>query len=155
MTVSNNQHSVLLENVYKLINKKVDDAHASLVEKFSRLLFKNIPLDDLENRNDSDLYGATLSLWNEFAKYDGQQARIRVFNPQISRHGWQSTHTIVEIIVSDMPFLVDSVRMTLNRLNITSHLLLHSPINLKRNANGDIVDFVESNSKAKNTKRET
>ncbi|GAC14807.1 NAD-glutamate dehydrogenase [Aliiglaciecola lipolytica] len=155
MTVSNNQHSVLLENVFKLINKKIDKSHAELVEQFSRLLFKNISVDDLENRNDSDLYGATLSLWNEFAKYDGQQPKIRVFNPEISKHGWQSSHTIVEIIVRDMPFLVDSVRMTLNRLNITSHLLLHSPINLKRNEKGEVEEFLSSKSRVKEKVKET
>ncbi|GAA0852024.1 NAD-glutamate dehydrogenase [Aliiglaciecola litoralis] len=155
MTVANNQHSVLLENVFKLINKKVDDAQSDLVEQFSRLLYKNISIDDLDNRDDSDLYGATLSLWNEFAKYDGLQPKIRVFNPEISKHGWQSSHTIVEIIVSDMPFLVDSIRMTLNRMNITSHLLLHSPIYLKRDDTGSVVQFLDSKSKAKNLTRET
>lgn len=155
MTVTNNQHSVLLENVFKLINKKVDKAHSSLVEQFSRLLFKNISIDDLEDRNDSDLYGATLSLWNEFAKYDAEKPKIRVFNPEISKHGWQSSHTIVEIIVTDMPFLVDSVRMTLNRLNITAHLLLHSPIYLKRDEKNTVVEFLDSKSRAKDLKRET
>ncbi|WJG11293.1 NAD-glutamate dehydrogenase [Aliiglaciecola sp. LCG003] len=155
MTVANSQHSVLLENVYKLIKKKVDKQQADLVEQFSRLLFKNISIDDLENRNDSDLYGATLSLWNEFVKYDASQPKIRVFNPEISRHGWQSSHTIVEIIVSDMPFLVDSVRMTLNRLNITAHLLLHSPIKLKRDEKGELLQFLDKNSRAKQQTKET
>ncbi|GAB2675656.1 NAD-glutamate dehydrogenase [Aliiglaciecola aliphaticivorans] len=155
MTVANSQHSVLLENVFKLINKKLDESNAELVEQFSRLLFKNISGDDLENRNDSDLYGATLSLWNEFVKYNGQQPKIRVFNPEISKHGWQSSHTIVEIIVRDMPFLVDSVRMTLNRLNITAHLLLHSPITLKRNDKGEVHSFLTSKSRVKQKLRET
>ncbi|TRY30081.1 NAD-glutamate dehydrogenase [Aliiglaciecola sp. M165] len=155
MTVANNQHSVLLDNVNKLINKKVDKSQSALVEQFSRLLYKNISIDDLDNRSDSDLYGATLSLWNEFVKYNDDQPRIRVFNPEIAKHGWQSSHTIVEIIVTDMPFLVDSVRMTLNRLNITSHLLLHSPINLQRNEKGELVKFLERTSRAKQQTRET
>ena len=30
-------------------------------------------------------------------------------------HGWQSTHTVVEMVNDDMPFLVDSTRMEINR----------------------------------------
>ncbi|KXI29053.1 NAD-glutamate dehydrogenase [Paraglaciecola hydrolytica] len=141
MTVSNNQHSVLLENVYKLIEKKVDKSQVERVIKFSKILFKNISKDDLDNRNDSDLYGATLSLWNEFFDYSGEKPYIRVFNPEIAKHGWQSTHTIIEILVADSPFLVDSVRMALNRLGITAHLLLHSPITLRRDKEHKFVSF--------------
>ena len=141
MTVTNNQHSVLLENVYKLIAKKVDKSQFERVIQFSKILFKNMSKDDLENRNDSDLYGATLSLWNEFYDYSGDKPYIRVFNPEIAKHGWQSTHTIVEILVPDSPFLVDSVRMALNRMGITAHLLLHSPITLRRDASHKFVSF--------------
>lgn len=141
MTVSNNQHSVLLENVYKLIEKKVDKSQVERVIKFSKILFRNMSKDDLENRSDSDLYGATLSLWNEFYDFSGNKPFIRVFNPEIAKHGWQSTHTIVEILVQDSPFLVDSVRMALNRMGITAHLLLHSPISLRRDKDHKFVSF--------------
>jgi glutamate dehydrogenase len=155
MTVSNNQHSVLLENVFKLIEKKVEKSQVERVVNFSKVLFKNISKDDLDDRSDSDLYGATLSLWNEFVKYDPSNPYIRVFNPEISKHGWQSTHTIVEIIVTDMPFLVDSVRMALNRLGITSHLLLHSPIRLIRSSDNKIAEFVKSTNRKQGMTKET
>jgi glutamate dehydrogenase len=143
MVVSNNQHSVLLENVYKLIGKKVNADQVEQVQDFSNRLFSNMSSDDLDNRNASDLYGATLSLWNEFIDYSADQPFIRVFNPEISQHGWQSTHTIVEIIVGDMPFLVDSVRMALNRMGITAHLLLHSPMRVSRSKTCHLQKFVE------------
>ncbi len=144
MTVNKTPNSVLLDNVYQLIKTKVDKPHNELVEQFARILFQNIPKEDLHNRNDSDLYGAALSLWNEFSQFDSDNTSIRVFNPEVSKHGWQSTHTIVEVIVKDMPFLVDSIRMALNRCGITAHLLLHSPLTLTRDANHKIVGFVES-----------
>ncbi len=155
MKVKSNQHSVLLENVYQFIRKKVDGSQAKLVEQFARNLYHNIPKEDLEHRNDSDLYGAALSLWNEFIKFDASKPTIQVFNPDLARSGWQSMHTIVEIIVEDMPFLVDSVRMTLNRLGISAHLLLHSPITVKRNKDHELVSFEASESKVKGVSRNT
>jgi glutamate dehydrogenase len=155
MTVTNSQHSVLLENVFALIEKKVEPSQVKTIVNFSKVLFNNISQDDLDNRNDSDLYGATLSLWNEFVIFDSEQPSIRVFNPEIGKHGWQSTHTIVEIIIKDMPFLVDSVRMALNRMGITAHLLLHSPIKLKRNSEHKFEEFIASGKNEKNATRET
>ncbi|NDV91270.1 NAD-glutamate dehydrogenase [Alteromonas sp. 345S023] len=155
MTVTTQRHSVLLDNVFSLIDKKVDAQQKSLVQQFGRLLYKNISSDDLANRNDSDLYGATLSLWNGLAKFDNSAPYIRVFDPEIEKHGWHSSHTIVEIIVSDMPFLVDSVRMSLNRLNITTHLFLHSPINIKRNDKNQVEKFAEAGETLEGARKET
>ncbi len=155
MTVTSQRQSVLLDNVFSLIDKKIDAQQKALVEQFGQHLFKTISNDDLEDRNDSDLYGATLSLWHIFSSYDSSAPYIRVFNPEIAKHGWHSSHTIVEIIVRDMPFLVDSVRMCLNRLNITSHLMLHSPIWLKRDDKNRVETFIEHGCKDNKTLKET
>ncbi|MBE1301660.1 MAG: NAD-glutamate dehydrogenase [Alteromonadaceae bacterium] len=155
MTVNKTPNSVLLDNVYQLIKSKVDKQNSELVEQFARILFQNIPKEDLENRNDSDLYGAALSLWNEFFVFDSGKAFIRAFNPEVSKHGWQSTHTIVEIIVKDMPFLVDSVRMALNRLGITAHLLLHAPVSVARDKDHKVTELMEPGSCAQNASKNT
>ncbi len=47
--------------------------------------------------------------------------------------GWQSTHTIIEIIHKDIPFLVDSVRMELNRREMAIHFINHAVLPLSRN----------------------
>lgn len=138
MTQNEGPASVILDNVCKLIQNKVHADNVSLVETFAKALYSNMSKEDLAKRNDSDLYGAALSLWNALEKNTSDEAVIRVFNPEVSKNGWQSSHTIVEIIANDMPFLVDSVRMAMNRLNIVSHLLLHSPLKIKRDDNGQI-----------------
>ena len=65
-----------------------------------------------------------------------QPAKIRVFNPTPSEHGWRSTHTVVEIANDDMPFLVDSVTAELNRQELTVHLVIHPVLQLRRDAAG-------------------
>jgi glutamate dehydrogenase len=115
--------SVLLENVLSLIHQKLPKKSASLVECFVAKFYGNMASTDLHDRNDSDLYGAALSLWNALNQRTSTEPYIRVYNPELTRHGWQSPHTIVEIILQDSPFLVDSIRMTLKRLNITAHMM--------------------------------
>ncbi len=51
--------------------------------------------------------------------------KIHIYNPDFERHGWQTTHTVVELICEDMPFIVDSMRMVINRMGISSHLIIH------------------------------
>ncbi|HEY0922370.1 NAD-glutamate dehydrogenase [Rheinheimera pacifica] len=154
MALIDGQPSVLLQNVSKLIKQKVKD-QVSLVEKFAYTLYGNMSNEDLVGRNDSDLYGAALSLWQTFNGHAEPASMIRVFNPEIAKHGWESKHTIVEIVVQDMPFLVDSVRMALNRQSIAAHLLLHYPLQTERDSKGQITDFFKLGSKAKASTQQT
>ena len=132
MALKDAMPSVLLENVVNLIHSKVPNVQAKQVEQFANCLYAHMSKDDLKARNDSDLYGAVLSLWNATNLTSQGESHIRVFNPSQSKHGWQSTHSIIEVIQPDMPFLVDSIIMALNRLGITSHMILHTPLSIKR-----------------------
>ncbi|QFU23099.1 NAD-glutamate dehydrogenase [Shewanella eurypsychrophilus] len=132
MALKDAMPSVLLENVVNLIHSKVPNAQVKQVEQFAACIYAHMSKDDLNARNDSDLYGAVLSLWNAANKTQKGSSHIRVFNPSQSKHGWQSTHSIIEVVQPDMPFLVDSVGMALNRLGITAHMMLHTPLSLKR-----------------------
>jgi len=148
--------SVILSNVAQLIHQKVSAKTAPLVEQFSELLYSNISTLDLEHRNDSDMYGATLSLWNSLNDHQDNTPVIKVFNPQVSKHGWKSSHTIIEVIVADMPFLVDSLRIALSRLGLSPHLMLNSPINIIRDKKKQITQLSPAADKSlKSTSVET
>ena len=88
--------------------------------------------DDLAEREVGDLYGAAAAHFNLARRRPPGEPKVRVYNPRLERHGWQSTHTIVEIVTDDMPFLVDSVRMVLNGRGLTSHLVVHPVMRIHR-----------------------
>lgn len=141
---------VLLENVIALIHSKISPKQAKLVEQFASALYANASRDDLHERNDNDLYGAALSLWNQLNQSAIGEKHIRVFNPSQEKNGWHSTRSIIEVISPDMPFLIDSVIMALNRLDITAHMVLHKPFVIERK-NGAVVKI--GNPAAKTTKK--
>ncbi|MFT6412366.1 MAG: glutamate dehydrogenase, partial [Glaciecola sp.] len=155
MSVTTHQHSVLLERVFSLIDEKVVNGDAALIQQFARLLYKNMSFEDINGRSDSDLYGATLSLWQLTQTFTVDSPCIKVFNPEISKHGWQSSHTIIEIIIKDLPFLVDSVRMAINRFGFAAHLLLHSPMHVNRSKENKVMGFVDSKSRSNKNSSET
>jgi glutamate dehydrogenase len=146
--------SVILKNVTKIIQQKVPADTSPMVSKFADLLYSNISSLDLTNRNDSDLYGATLSLWSSLNEHKDDTPVIHVFNPSVSKNGWKSSHTIIEVIVKDMPFLVDSIRIALNRIGLSPHLMLNCPIKIARDKKSQITELapaVDSTLKATST----
>ncbi len=148
--------SVILKNVAQLIQQKVPADTAPLVEQFADLLYGNISTLDIAHRNDSDMYGATLSLWNSLNGHQDDEPVIKVFNPQVSKHGWKSSHTIIEVIVKDMPFLVNSLRIALSRLGLFPHLMLNCPIRIVRDSKNQITQLSRAaDKKIKSTSVET
>ncbi|WP_298440065.1 NAD-glutamate dehydrogenase [uncultured Ferrimonas sp.] len=132
--------SVMLDNVVALVHQKNEEQEAQLLESLARILFATLSQADLNQRNDSELYGATLSLWRNLNNTPSGASFNQVYNPIQSTHGWQSAHTIVEMVQPDMPFLVDSVSIALQRFSIAPHLIIHSPIAIKRDRDGKIID---------------
>src|SRR5919108_43358 len=55
------------------------------------------------------------------------------------QHGWQSGHTVVELVCDDMPFLVDSTTMELSGHGTGIHLLIHPVVRVRRDADGELV----------------
>src|SRR5690606_20674819 len=126
----------LLERVADRLHDKLEDPLARLAGAFVQHYYRAVPPADLVERDPLDLYGAALAHLRFGEHREAGQAKIRVYNPQIEQHGWQSTHTIVELVTDDMPFLVDSVSMALNRLGLVIHLTIHPVIPVRRDATG-------------------
>jgi glutamate dehydrogenase len=121
-----------LDAVLALVREKVPAESRAAVEAFVRAYYRQVDPDDLAERASADLYGAALSHWNFARRRAPGVPRVRVFNPSLAEHGWQSTHTIVEIVNDDMPFLVDSVTMELNRHGLMLHLTIHPILRVNR-----------------------
>jgi NAD-specific glutamate dehydrogenase len=66
-------------------------------------------------------------------------AKVRILNPSLADHGFESRHTIVQIVNDDMPFLVDSIANEFNRREIAVHLLAHPVMAARRDLDGDLV----------------
>ena len=124
--------AALIDTVCSRVRERVDGADAARVERFVRLYYGWVPPEDLVGRDPLDIYGAALAQWNFMRKRAPGEAKVRVYNPDFEQHGWQSTHTVVEIVTDDMPFLVDSVSMELSRQAYGIHLVVHPVIGVRR-----------------------
>src|SRR5207247_689355 len=116
-----------------------------LIEEFARLYYAEVDPEELAARAPLDLKGAAAAHLAFGRKFTAGQARIRAYNPVSGQHGWQSTHTAIEIVSDDMPFLVDSVTMEVNRQGLTLHLLIHPVLRALRDAKGWLLSISQPN----------
>jgi len=142
--IERDPRSQRLDELVALVQAKVAPEQRDALAAFVRDYYGQVDPDDLAERQLADLYGAALSHWNFARRREAGRARVRAFNPTLEEHGWQSTHTIVEIVNDDMPFLVDSVTMEVNRQGLTLHLIIHPIINATRAPDGTLAGVASS-----------
>jgi glutamate dehydrogenase len=108
---------------------------AAFSEALDRI-YANVAADEVVDTDAEHLYGAALALWKFGAKRQPGTPRLRIYNPRMSEHGWESPHSVLEIINDDMPFLVDSLTAFLTERGIGIHALLHPILTVERDPKG-------------------
>ena len=108
---------------------------------FARRLFERVADKDLAAAQPAQRAAAALSLLAFARRRLPGIAKIRVFDPTEAGHGFESRHTVIHVVNDDMPFLVDSIANELNRREIAVHLLAHPVLAVRRDLDGDLLDF--------------
>ncbi|HKH58367.1 MAG TPA: NAD-glutamate dehydrogenase [Rubrobacter sp.] len=132
----------LLDKVVARIREQMPEDQAPQVEEFARQYYGWVDAADLEDRSPIDAYGAALSHWSFAGRREPGEWKIRVYNPHFEEHGWQSTHTVIEMVNDDMPFLVDSTRMEINRQGYAIHMIIHPVMNVRRDEEGRLLEVL-------------
>jgi glutamate dehydrogenase len=145
----------LIEKVAERVHERLEGERGKSAEQFIRLFYANVPPDDILNENPDNLYGAALTLWSFGQARTPGEAKVRANNPRPEEQGWHSSHTIVEIINDDMPFLVDSVTAALNGLGVEVYLVIHPILGVKRDAKGKLTGLSDTAAKDKGSVRES
>ncbi len=128
----------VVDRVVERVGTLVAEPERALVEAFARRYFATAILDDLRDLAQEDLAGSVVALWRLARKRKPGQTLIRIYNPRFEEHGWQSGHTVVEVVADDAPFLVDSLTMLFVREHLRSHLVMHPVLCVDRDGEGVI-----------------
>ncbi|MFC6671193.1 hypothetical protein [Marinobacterium aestuariivivens] len=112
-----------LTELKTLIDTRHQGKEAEQLQLLSRLVFRPLLEDDEPDTEATaaNRYGALLGIWQYLQQRDRKQTRIRVFNPDPERDGWRSAHSIIEILMDDMPFIVASCVTELQRQDVRVH----------------------------------
>ncbi len=129
-----------IKKILAHVSKKATGSEAARLESFIKLYFQAVAEEDLLSRAPADLFGAAYSHWRFGQRRKAGQASIRIYNPSTRRDGWKSTHSVVEMVNDDMPFLVDSLSMALNKHGLGIHLTIHPIYHVVRDERGEMRD---------------
>ncbi|PTU74875.1 NAD-glutamate dehydrogenase [Pseudomonas mangrovi] len=132
-----------LQQLQAALEAQVEVPARQGLARFAARFHGMAPLDELRQRRRADLLGCTLSAWRLLQHFLADQPQVRVYNPDYERNGWQSVHSVVEILHPDMPFLVDSVRIELKRQGHSIHTLQSSVLSVQRDAAGNLLELLE------------
>ena len=135
------QRSELLESLHARLQPHFPKEHSDNLKTLIHALFKHASMQDLLSYEMTDLAGLVVSMWRTLQGGKAQHGLVNVFNPNVEEHEWQSPHTIVSILHSDLPFIIDSVRLTLNRLGANIHTIFHASLAVSRNKSGQFDGF--------------
>ncbi len=117
---------------------------SSLFARFVTLYYAHLAPDDAKSCPPEDLEGSARAHLRFAEERPGGEPLVRFYTPTFDQDGFDSTHTIIEIVTDDMPFLVDSVGMELTGHGLGIHLVVHPIIGVRRDADGHLVDLDET-----------
>ena len=125
--------------VISLAAAQLPPAQQPLFATLAGEVLARLDADDLAARSDDDLLAALASLLQAGASRPPGQAQLRLVQGAPGTAAAALRHTVVEVINDDMPFLVDSTTMELNRQGLSLHLIAHPVLAVQRNAAGELL----------------
>ncbi len=123
------QHSAIMEAF-----GKADDG----VRSFAGALFARLSADEAKTRSAAEWAAIARDTYAFAQSRKSGKASVRVFNPEVKKHGWDSARSVLQVLNDDMPFLVDSVTNALTEQGIGIHALLHPVIAIARDKAGKL-----------------
>ena len=126
---SNTDHHrlALYQGIVAAIPKMAANVDSAVFNDFVQRYFEHLPFDKLSQEAPEELAGAAASHYRLLQTHTDSPL-VQVSNPNFEVYGWQSPHTILEIVAEDKPWLVASVRTALIRGGHRLHRVLHPVI---------------------------
>ncbi len=122
--------------------QRLPEVQREAFANFARGYFHHVDSDDLLARSGDDHLGALLSCWQFGATRAAGEPKLRVLSPSLAEHGWASRHSVIEVVNDDMPFLVDTTTMLINRQGLTLHLIVHPVLSVRRDTQGRLLEVL-------------
>ncbi|NNK52081.1 MAG: NAD-glutamate dehydrogenase [Xanthomonadales bacterium] len=132
------QKASLTQQIITSLKKQLKGDDAKRAVCYVEQCFRRVPVEDLASYAPQTLAAMVVGQLEFLKLRQPGEILIRVFNPRLDVDGWESPHTIIEMVNDDTPFLVDSASLTLNEIDLSIHLIIHPVIRLGRDAKGQL-----------------
>jgi len=141
MATTEKSKQALLEQVSSILAGRASPARAQQARYYTEAYFRRVPIEELSRETPVALAAIVGAQMKFIGRRPAGETLIRVFNPTLERHGWESPHTVIEMVNDDMPFLVGTANVAMAELNLQVHLMVHPIIHVERDGRGRVKSF--------------
>jgi glutamate dehydrogenase len=129
----------VLNELSQRIDSRAEVADRTSLHNLCDAFYSRFPAEDMRERSVENLYGCLYGLLRFLNVWEDKEPKIRIFNPEIQNHGWESRYTVLVILCRGIPFSTASVRGELNRRNMTIHTIASCNLPVHRDEAGKLV----------------
>lgn len=140
-TGSEEQRSAHLARIAATLTERLPAEELALAESFTQLLWSKTAIDEIAERLALDDAALTAACWRVFRRRDNSATGIDIWNPDAARDGWTSPFSVVQIVLPDRPFVVDSVLMALSQDNQVTHHFINLVFATERDGDGRLTSL--------------
>lgn len=132
-----------LDAVVDILRAELPAAQIEEAQAFVLAFYARLSEEEIAARAAAEWAAIARGMLAQVREHEPGSALVRVFNPHLAEHGWESSHTVVQIVNDDMPFLVDSVSMALAAKDVQIHVINHPVIAVSRDEAGRLTAIGE------------
>ena len=138
----NDLHKQCLDKVFKVAKKFYTGGELKNFKKFVSTYYVNITTEELEDRSSEKLFGLAHSHWQLLQSRKKSEIKIKLFNATTDTHVWKSKRTLLQVVLNDSPFIIDSIGLIIERLGYNINLTIHPRLSVTREK-GKLTNFID------------
>src|SRR5262245_21008082 len=127
----------LIEKIARSTPRDLPAATRKLSGDFLRSYFRGVAEEDLRADRSADLANAAFAHLELGRNRVGSRVCVELAPPLDPATAAQ--RAVVRLVAPDMPFLVESVGIIFNQMNVAVHLIVHPVLNVRRDARGRLL----------------
>jgi glutamate dehydrogenase len=132
------------ESLLEIIKGRIDPDVLPLVSAFLKASARRLPAVAIGANTVERLAATLLELFKFTEHSHNQPARIRVFQPTDSEHGYQTRGSVVEVNIPDSPFLLDSMTAEIHEHGAGVDWVVHPVLGVTRDTTGRLIDIAHA-----------
>ena len=130
-----------MQEVQDQLAAEASKTRADQARYFAEAFLRRVPAEEIAGESPDSVTPLVAGIMKFAGTRPPGTSKIRVFNPDPKRDGWSSSHTIIEMVNPDRPFLVDTANLVLSELGLGVHSIVHPVIHVQRDRRGRVVGF--------------
>ncbi len=134
----------MLKSVIDIVGEQAPPEDFPVLSAFVEAYIRRFPDTDGVRLTPRECYDQIEDLYGFIKKRLDRAGTVRVFVPDRSLHGYETGASVVEVIVDDGPFLVDSITAEIQARGIAIKRALHPVIGVDRDEQGNLTEVMNA-----------